>query len=95
MDSNILKSPSIVSKNNLATSSNDKFKTTAKPHYKIGEPYEINGNWYYPERDLRYDKTGIASWYGDEWAGKLTANGEIFDPELVSAAHKHSLCHLW
>ena len=37
---------------------------------------------------MRYDKTGIASWYGEEWAGKLTANGEIFDPELVSAAHK-------
>ena len=60
----------------------------AKPIYKIGDPYEIFGNWYYPERDLRYDKTGIASWYGDEWAGKLTANGEIFNPSLVSAAHK-------
>ena len=88
LDSNILKSPGIVSKNNLATSTNEKLQATAKPHYKIGEPYEINGNWYYPERDLRYDKTGIASWYGEEWAGKLTANGEIFDPELVSAAHK-------
>ena len=60
----------------------------ANPQYKIGEPYEVFGKWYYPERDLRYDKTGIASWYGDEWAGKLTANGEIFDPSLVSAAHK-------
>ena len=60
----------------------------AKPHYKVGTPYQIAGIWYYPERDLRYDKTGIASWYGDQFAGKLTANGEIFDPELVSAAHK-------
>ena len=60
----------------------------ASPHYKVGNPYQIAGKWYYPERDLRYDKTGIASWYGDQFAGKLTANGEIFDPELVSAAHK-------
>ena len=60
----------------------------AQPHYKVGNPYQIAGIWYYPERDLRYDKTGIASWYGDQFAGKLTANGEIFDPELVSAAHK-------
>ena len=60
----------------------------AEPHYKVGNPYQIAGIWYYPERDLRYDKTGIASWYGDQFAGKLTANGEIFDPELVSAAHK-------
>ena len=59
----------------------------AQPHYKVGNPYQIAGKWYYPERDLRYDKTGIASWYGDQFAGKLTANGEIFDPELVSAAH--------
>ena len=63
-------------------------KVVAQPHYKVGTPYQIAGIWYYPERDLRYDKTGIASWYGDQFAGKLTANGEIFDPELVSAAHK-------
>lgn len=68
---------------NLASTS-----VVAKPHYKIGTPYQIAGKWYYPERDLRYDNTGIASWYGDKFAGKLTANGEIFDPELVSAAHK-------
>ena len=60
----------------------------AQPRYKVGNPYQIAGKWYYPERDLRYDNTGIASWYGDQFAGKLTANGEIFDPELVSAAHK-------
>jgi len=63
-------------------------KVIAQPHYKVGNPYQIAGKWYYPERDLRYDNTGIASWYGDQFAGKLTANGEIFDPELVSAAHK-------
>ena len=60
----------------------------AAPRYKVGKPYEVAGVWYYPERDLTYDYTGIGSWYGDEFAGKLTANGEIFDPELVTAAHK-------
>ncbi len=58
------------------------------PRYKVGNPYQVQGKWYYPERDLSYDKTGIASWYGDEFGGRLTANGEIFDPALVSAAHK-------
>ena len=56
--------------------------------YKVGSAYEVRGVWYYPERDLSYDKTGIASWYGDAFAGKKTANGEIFNPSIVSAAHK-------
>ena len=60
----------------------------AAPRYKVGTPYKVAGVWYYPERDLTYDDTGIGSWYGNEFAGKLTANGEIFDPELVTAAHK-------
>ena len=60
----------------------------ANARYKVGDPYQIEGKWYYPERDLTYDKTGIGSWYGDEFAGKPTANGEIFDPNIVSAAHK-------
>lgn len=63
-------------------------KVVAEPRYKVGNPYEVAGIWYYPDRDLSYDETGIASWYGDEFAGKLTANGEIFDPEIVTAAHK-------
>ena len=61
---------------------------TANPIYKIGNPYQVGGVWYYPERDLAYDETGIGSWYGDEFAGRLTANGEIFDPNMVTAAHK-------
>ena len=60
----------------------------AAPRYKIGDPYNVGGVWYYPKRDLTYDETGIGSWYGDEFAGKLTANGEIFDPEKITAAHK-------
>lgn len=60
----------------------------AEPRYKVGDPYNVGGVWYYPERDLSYDETGIGSWYGDEFAGKLTANGEIFDPTKITGAHK-------
>ena len=63
---------------------------TGKPNpvYKIGEPYEINNIWYYPKRDLTYEETGIASWYGDKFHGRMTANGEIFNKNIISAAHK-------
>lgn len=60
----------------------------AAPRYKVGDAYQVGGVWYYPERNLKYDETGVGSWYGDEFAGRLTANGEIFDPNKVSAAHK-------
>ncbi|MBV8738425.1 MAG: septal ring lytic transglycosylase RlpA family protein [Alphaproteobacteria bacterium] len=55
--------------------------------YRVGEPYKINGVWYYPAVDYTYDRTGVASWYGEEFAGRLTANGEIFDLNDLTAAH--------
>ena len=58
------------------------------PNYKIGNPYQINGIWYYPKVDYNYSETGIASWYGADFHGKPTANGEIFDMNSVSAAHR-------
>jgi rare lipoprotein A len=61
---------------------------TGGGNYKIGKPYQIKGVWYYPERDLNYDETGIASWYGDKFAGKKTASGVIYNPDKISAAHK-------
>jgi len=60
----------------------------ASPHYKIGAPYKIDGRWYTPKVDEHYDETGLASWYGDAFHNKLTANGEIFDKRRISAAHK-------
>ncbi len=57
-------------------------------NYKIGNPYEISGQWYYPAADYEYKETGIASWYGPKFHGKQTANGEIFDQYEVSAAHR-------
>ena len=58
--------------------------------YKVGKPYEVDGVWYYPHTDLSYDETGIASWYGDAFHGKYTANGEVFDLNGLTAAH-HTL----
>ena len=55
--------------------------------YKIGTPYEIEGEWYYPQEDRTYDNVGIASWYGPKFHGRRTANGEIFDMDLLTAAH--------
>ncbi|RCK42996.1 hypothetical protein TH30_20020 [Thalassospira profundimaris] len=57
-------------------------------NYKIGNPYEIAGQWYYPAVDYEYSETGIASWYGPKFHGKKTANGEVFDQYEISAAHR-------
>lgn len=56
--------------------------------YKIGNPYQINGVWYYPKEDPFYDETGIASWYGPDFHGKSTANGERYDMSALTAAHR-------
>lgn len=55
---------------------------------KLGDPYTIGGVTYAPVDVADYDAVGYASWYGDELAGKPTANGEKFDPARISAAHK-------
>jgi len=56
-------------------------------HYKLGRAYEINGRWYEPAFDPQYEARGIASWYGDPFHGRQTANGERFDKNRLSAAH--------
>jgi rare lipoprotein A len=56
--------------------------------YKIGKPYQIQGVWYYPAEDYKYEETGVASWYGPDFHGKYTANGEVFDQNEVTAAHR-------
>ena len=56
--------------------------------YKIGQPYQIDNIWYYPREQPDYDETGIASWYGPDFYGKATANGEMYDGNALTAAHK-------
>lgn len=55
---------------------------------KIGEPYKVGDKTYTPEDVASYDNVGYASWYGQELAGNPTANGERFNPDGISAAHK-------
>lgn len=54
---------------------------------QIGKPYQVAGKWYYPKEQPGYSKKGKASWYGDAFHGRLTANGEIYDMTHLSAAH--------
>ena len=55
--------------------------------YRVGKPYVVAGRTYYPEENRRYRREGIASWYGEDFHGRLTANGEVYDMEAISAAH--------
>jgi rare lipoprotein A len=55
--------------------------------YKVGEPYQIEGVWYYPAEDYSYVEEGVASWYGPDFHGKRTANGERYDMNALTAAH--------
>jgi rare lipoprotein A len=55
--------------------------------YKVGSPYQIKGMWFTPKEDPTYDKQGIASWYGSDFHGRKTANGEVYDMNALTAAH--------
>src|SRR5258708_5046269 len=55
--------------------------------YRVGKPYTVAGRVYVPEEDVNYREEGLASWYGDDFHGRLTANGEVFDMGSLSAAH--------
>lgn len=59
----------------------------SRGYYKVGAPYEVEGVWYYPGADYSYDETGIASWYGPDFHGKNTANGEVYNMNDLTAAH--------
>lgn len=52
-----------------------------------GPPYQANGTWYVPTPEPDYDEVGTASWYGADFEGKPTSNGEVFDRSSITAAH--------
>ena len=56
--------------------------------YKVGTPYKVLGNWYYPKEDYDYSEVGIASWYGEDFHALKTANGENYDMNTLTAAHR-------
>lgn len=55
--------------------------------YRVGKPYVVAGQTYVPEEDKNYRAEGLASWYGDDFHGRRTANGEVYDMNSISAAH--------
>ncbi len=55
--------------------------------YRIGRPYMVAGRTYVPEENKLYRAEGLASWYGADFHGRLTANGEVYDADGISAAH--------
>lgn len=55
--------------------------------YRVGKPYMVAGRTYNPEENTSYSAEGIASWYGDDFHGRQTANGEVYDMQSISAAH--------
>jgi rare lipoprotein A len=55
--------------------------------YRVGKPYVVAGQTYFPEEDTNYRAEGLASWYGDNFHGRRTANGEVYDMNSISAAH--------
>lgn len=55
--------------------------------YRVGKPYVIGGRTYEPEENPHYSAEGLASWYGEDFHGRATANGEVYDMASISAAH--------
>ena len=66
---------------------NEGARGAPRPHFKVGKPYRILGQWYVPQFVTDYETVGVASWYGSAYHGRLTANGELFDMNALTAAH--------
>jgi rare lipoprotein A len=78
----------------------DPFAGTGSPYYRgggkipfgggkyyVGKPYQVAGRWFTPREQPDYDRTGTASWYGEAFHRRMTANGEYFDMNTLTAAH--------
>lgn len=56
--------------------------------FKVGKPYRVDGQWYYPREQYKMVETGLASWYGPGFDGHKTASGEIYHSNELTAAHR-------
>ncbi|WP_208435820.1 septal ring lytic transglycosylase RlpA family protein [Bartonella phoceensis] len=75
----------ILPKKNSSVQNQSKEKRSGRA--VVGKPYQVNGKWYYPQKDPTYQRVGQASWYGEDFHGRLTANGETYNMYLLTAAH--------
>jgi rare lipoprotein A len=71
-------SPRVTSRNNIPAGGG---------YEHLGAPYVVAGRTYVPAEDPNYSAIGYASWYGADFHGRLTANGEIYDMNALTAAH--------
>lgn len=69
------------------TSSYSGLKARERNFVKIGKAYKVKNHWYYPKNYKHFQQVGKASWYGAAFQGRLTANGEVYDMNGLSAAH--------
>ncbi len=60
----------------------------SRGNYKVGAPYKVDGVTYVPQEEFNHVETGVASWYGPGFHGKSTANGETYDQQDHTAAHR-------
>ena len=60
----------------------------AKSVYYVGAPYRVKGVLYVPREDMNYSEKGVATWYSRDSQNRLTTNGEVFDDNKMTAAHK-------
>jgi rare lipoprotein A len=63
-------------------------QTPGQARYVIGKPYQFDGVWYRPGADYGYDAVGLAATYKPDAAGQQTTDGETYDPNELTAAHK-------
>jgi rare lipoprotein A (peptidoglycan hydrolase) len=61
---------------------------TIKGLTRSSKAYQVNGHWYFPQKFYNYDEVGLASWYGPGFHGSKKAQGEIYNQNAMSAAHK-------
>src|SRR5262249_27306264 len=54
---------------------------------RVGPPYQVGGIWYVPRYQPDYDEVGTASWYGEAFHGRPTADGEVFTMNAITGAH--------
>ncbi|MDI2111828.1 SPOR domain-containing protein [Commensalibacter nepenthis] len=64
----------------------DSVVSQVKPHYEVGQPYQLGDRWLYPEENFAYRGTGIAV-ASSKKAKQVTADGEIYAPQSMTGAH--------
>lgn len=70
----------------VSCSKKEKEIKPAHIHYLVGQPYQLGEGWFYPEENFAYHATGLAV-ISQNQSGKVTADGEYFNPQAMTAAH--------